>query len=87
MHSMDYRTIKLLSRSGFVLIFLSMGGTFAMAALRISEPTTMTVWQGLLGNLFLAIAGIAVYYLSLGVFAWTLAKKRSKKAVPKKAGK
>ena len=37
MKPLDKKTIKLLSRSGLVLLFLSMGGSFVMAALNMAS--------------------------------------------------
>lgn len=75
---MTDKTIRLLSRSGLVLVFLSMVGSFAMAAMSVSGNVGEQAWNEMFGILFLAIMGIATYYLSLSLFGWLLL--RTKKA-------
>ena len=82
MKPLNSKTIKLLSRSGLVLIFLSMGGTFAMAALSIaSGGVEEQAWTELFGLLFLAVLGIAVYYMALAFFGWMEVRKRGEPPV------
>ncbi len=69
-------TIKLLSRSGFVLIFLSLIGSFAMAAITVSGNIQEQTWDQFFGVLFLAVIGIATYYLSLSLFGWVLLRAK-----------
>lgn len=72
------RTVKLLSRSGLILIILSMGGSVAMAAARVSGPVEATAWEGMLGSLVQVVAGIAVYYIALAIFAWLFVIRKGK---------
>jgi len=74
------KTIRLLSRSGLVLIFLSMIGGFALAAMRISRNLEEQTWNQFFGLLFLAVSGIAIYYISLSVFGWIFLKGQSASA-------
>jgi LPXTG-motif cell wall-anchored protein len=71
-------TIKLLARSGFVLIILSMLGSVAIAAVRISGPVQENWWQQMIGTMSFAVAGIAVYYISLAALAWLFVRKKNK---------
>ncbi len=77
MQVISEKTIKLLSRSGLVLIFLSMAGSFVMAAMTISGDATSQQWEQLFGTLFMAVMGIAVYYLALSLFALIILKKKN----------
>ena len=71
MKPLGRKTIRLLSRSGLVLIFLSMGGSFVMATLSIAAGgVEEQAWTELFGLLFLAVLGIAVYYMALAFFGW-----------------
>ncbi len=84
MKPISKRTIKLLSRSGLVLIFLSMGGSFAMAALSIaSGGIEEQAWTELFGLLFLAVLGIAVYYMALAFFGWVEIRNKNKQPLVK----
>lgn len=76
MQPITKKTIKLLSRSGFVLIFLLMAGSFAMAALSAAGNIREQAWNEMFGLLFLAVLGIAVYYLALSLFGWMMLKRR-----------
>ena len=76
MQTINEKTIKLLSRSGLVLIFLSMIGSFAMAATSASGNLKGQRWEEIFGTLFLAIMGIAVYYMALSLFGWIVIKGR-----------
>lgn len=79
MKPLSIKTIKLLSRSGLVLIFLSMGGSFVMATLSIAaEGIEEQTWTELFGLLFLAILGISVYYMALAFFGWMEIKNKNK---------
>jgi len=71
------KTIKLLSRSGLVLIFLSMLGSFVMAVMSVSGNVQVQAWDELFGLLFLAVMGIAVYYLTLSLFGWFILKGKN----------
>jgi hypothetical protein len=71
------KTIRLLSRSGFVLIFLLMVGSFAMAALSAAGNVKEQAWNEMFGLLFLAVLGIAVYYLALSLFGWMMLKRKA----------
>ncbi len=73
------KTIKLLSRSGLILIFLSMGGSFAMATLSIAAGgIEEQTWIELFGLLFMAILGISVYYMALAFFGWMEIRNKNK---------
>ena len=76
MQPINEKTIKLLSRSGLVLIFLSMIGSFVMAAMSASGNLKGQSWEEIFGTLFLAIMGIAVYYMALSLFGWIVIKGR-----------
>ncbi len=76
------KTIKLLARSGFVLIFLSMLGSIAIAAVRISGPVQRNWWQQMIGTFSFAVAGIATYYISLAVLAWIFVRSKKKSENP-----
>ena len=77
MKPLNSKTIKLLSRSGLVLIFFSMGGSFVMAALSItSGGVEEQAWTELFGMLFLTVLGISVYYMALAFFGWMEIRKR-----------
>ena len=79
MKPINSKTIKLLSRSGLVLIFLSMGGSFVMATLSIaSGGIEEQAWTELFGLLFMAILGISVYYLALAFFGWMEIRNKNK---------
>ena len=78
MQPISDKTVKLLSRSGLVLIFFSMIGSFAMATITVSSNVQQQAWNELFGLLFLAIMGIAIYYIALSLFGLVLMK--SKKA-------
>jgi len=80
MNPLTPKTLKMLSRSGLILIFLSMIGSFAMAAMSINKSIAENTWNEFFGVLMLAVSGIAVYYLSLAIFGWVLMK--AKKASP-----
>lgn len=77
MQPINEKTIKLLSRSGLVLIFLLMIGSFAMAAMSASGNLNGQNWEDIFGTLFLAIMGIAVYYLALSLFGYLIIKTRA----------
>ena len=64
------KTVRLLSRSGLFLLFLSMAGSFTMATLSVSTRVEENSWNELFGVLFLTIMGISVYYIVLGFFGW-----------------
>lgn len=76
MQAITKKTIRLLSRSGFVLIFLLMVASFAMAALSAAGNVREQAWNEMFGLLFLAVLGIAVYYLALSLFGWMTLKRR-----------
>lgn len=76
MQRIDSGTIKLLSRSGFVLIFLSIAGSFAMASMSVSGAMQQEVWNDFFAKLFTAVMGIAVYYVALGLFSWVFVKSQ-----------
>ena len=78
MQQISKKTIKLLSRSGLILIFLSMAGSFVMATLSItSGGVEEQAWLELFGMLFLAVLGIAVYYMALALFGWMEVRKKN----------
>jgi len=85
MKAITSKTIKLLARSGFVLIFLSMLGSIAIAAVRLSGPVQENWWQQMVGTFSFAIAGIAVYYISLAALAVVFIRSKKKAAGPVKA--
>ena len=76
MQAITKKTVKLLSRSGFVLLFLLMVASFAMAALSAAGNVREQAWNEMFGLLFLAVLGIAVYYLALSLFGWMTLKGR-----------
>jgi hypothetical protein len=76
MDPFNEKTVKLLSRSGLFLLFLSMAGSFAMATLSISARVEEQSWNELFGMLFLAVLGISVYYIALGGFSWVVLRKK-----------
>ena len=79
MKPLNSKTIKLLSRSGLVLIFLSMGGSFVMATLSIAAGgIEEQAWTELFGLLFMAILGISVYYMALAFFGWMEIRNKNK---------
>ena len=80
MKPLTEKTVRLLSRSGLVLIFLAMAGSFAMAAFSFSGNVQQQTFKELMGVLFLAVTGIAVYYMSLGFFGWVILKNKNVKA-------
>ena len=73
-------TIKLLSKSGFILIFFSITGSLAMASMRVEGSLKGQTWNDMFMMLFTAVLGIAIYYLALSLFSWSLAKKKKRKA-------
>jgi len=81
MQGITDKSIRLLSRSGFILIFLSMAGSFAMAAISASGNVQQQAWNELFGLLFLAVLGIAVYYLSLSLFGWLFVRAKTRYSV------
>ena len=78
MGSLNIGVIKLLARSGVVLIILSMLASVAIAAIRISGPVQENWWQQTIGTFSLAITGIAVYYISLAGLAWLLIRRKKR---------
>lgn len=76
MQPINEKTIKLLSRSGFVLIILSMAGSLAIATIRVSGNVQPQFWNEMFNTLFLAVSAIAVYYLALSVFGWAIVRKK-----------
>ncbi len=82
MQPISNKTIRLLSRSGLILMFFSMGGSFVMATLSIaSGGVEEQTWAELFGMLFLAVLGISVYYLVLAFFGW-MEIRRKKEVTP-----
>ena len=77
MQPINEKTVVLLSRSGMMLVFLSMIGSFAMAAMSASGNLRGQNWEDIFGTLFLAIMGIAVYYLALSLFGYIALKRRT----------
>ncbi len=76
MQPITEKTIRLLSRSGFVLIILSMAGSLAIATISVSGNVQPQYWDEMFGTLFIAVSGIAVYYLALSVFGWAIVRKK-----------
>ena len=76
MQPINEKTIRLLSRSGFVLIILSMAGSLAIATIRVSGNVKPQFWNEMFTTLFLAVSAIAVYYLALSVFGWVIVRKK-----------
>ena len=70
------KTVRLLSRSGLFLLFLSMAGSFTMATLSVSTRVEENSWNELFGVLFLTIMGISVYYIVLGFFGWYMLRRQ-----------
>lgn len=81
MQPINEKTVKLLSRSGLFLLFMSMAGSLSMATISVSAKMEEQAWNELFGMLFLTVLGISVYYLALGFFSWfVLRKKRAETA-------
>jgi len=76
MNPITGNTVKLLSRSGLILIFFSMVGGLAMASMRVSGSLEGQEWNDTFMLLFIAVLGIATYYLALSLFSWGLLKKK-----------
>ncbi len=76
MQPITEKTIRLLSRSGLVLIFLSIAGSLAMATIRVSGNVQPQAWNEMFDTLFLAVSAIAVYYLALSVFGLAIVRKK-----------
>lgn len=76
MKPISEKTVRLLSRSGLVLLFLSMAGSFAMAALSISAKFEEQAWNEMFAMLFTTVMGISVYYIVLAFFGWFVLRKR-----------
>lgn len=76
MQSINGKMVRLLSRSGLFLLFLSMAGSFAMATISVSAKMEEQAWNELFGMLFLTVLGISVYYLALGFFSWFVLRKK-----------
>ena len=76
MQPINKKTIRLLSRSGFVLIILSIAGSLAIATIRVSGNVQPQTWNEMFNTLFLAVSAIAVYYLALSVFGWAIVRKK-----------
>ena len=76
MQPITEKTIRLFSRSGFVLIFLSIAGSLAVVTISVSGNVQQQAWNEMFDTLFLAVSAIAVYYLALSVFGWAVIRKK-----------
>jgi Ca2+/H+ antiporter len=74
MQGITRKNVTLLSRSGLVLLILSMLGSFALATFRTTGSLGEETWSELFNLLFIAVLGIATYYLALSFFSWSLLK-------------
>ena len=80
MQGITNKSVKLLSRSGLVLLLFSMLGSFALAAVRVSGGMGAETWADLFNLLFIAILGIATYYLAMSAFTWIMVSKKDPKS-------
>jgi len=68
-------TIKVVSASGAVLVVLSLIGTIVVLYAFLSS-SQIDVWGNWLNTLFLALFGIAIYYLAFSLLSWILLKNK-----------
>ncbi len=80
MKGLTLKNVTLLSRSGLVLLILSMLGSFALATVRTSSSLETETWSELFNLLFITVLGIATYYLALSLFSWSLLKSKKPSA-------